>query len=313
MLEIGADFCYNKNASPAPFIFSEGRKENVLGLSFDDYKDELDLTPYPRPEPLKDENEKTTILDTLLKFVLRERGMIAAFSATYEKKRELFRGYMNEREALPVPQEILSLQDRLFWTETLERGIVDVGALARYPLGISLFEGDITRLNADGIVNAANRTLLGCFLAGHNCIDNVIHSRAGMQLRADCAKIIALQRQEEETGDAKITRAYNLPSKYVLHTVGPMVGRKVTSAESALLRSCYLSCLDLAESMKLNSLAFCCVSTGVFNFPGEEAAEIATGAVVSWKLKHPESLLNVIFNTFLKKDTEIYQNILKMI
>ncbi len=284
-----------------------------MGLSLEDYKSEIDLSPYPRPEPVQSEGEKMEILDALLKFLLRERGMIAAFSATYERKRELVRGYMNERDALPIPKEILSLQDRLFWTETLERGIVDVGALCEYKYGISLFEGDISRLNADGIVNAANRTLLGCFLPGHNCIDNVIHSRAGMQLRRDCAKIIALQGQEEETGDAKITRAYDLPSKYVIHTVGPMVGRKVTNVESALLRSCYLSCLDLAESMELKSLAFCCVSTGVFNFPNAEAAEIATGAVVNWKLKHPESQIKVIFNTFLKSDTEIYQNILKMI
>ena len=284
-----------------------------MGLSLEDYKSEIDLSPYPRPEPVQSEGEKMEILDALLKFLLRERGMIAAFSATYERKRELVRGYMNERDALPIPKAILSLQDRLFWTETLERGIVDVGALCEYKYGISLFEGDISRLNADGIVNAANRTLLGCFLPGHNCIDNVIHSRAGMQLRRDCAKIIALQGQEEETGDAKITRAYDLPSKYVIHTVGPMVGRKVTNVESALLRSCYLSCLDLAESMELKSLAFCCVSTGVFNFPNAEAAEIATGAVVNWKLKHPESQIKVIFNTFLKSDTEIYQNILKMI
>lgn len=284
-----------------------------MGLSFEEYRDQIELAPYPRPQTVENETEKTEIVNALLKFLLRERGMIAAFSATYRRKRELVRNYMNERAALPVPQEILNLQDRLFWTESLERGIVAPGPLEEYKYGISLWEGDITRLGTDGIVNAANRSLLGCFLPGHPCIDNVIHSFAGMQLRRDCARIIALQGQEEEVGDAKITRAYNLPSKYVLHTVGPMVGRKVTEHESAELRSCYLSCLNLAESMKLSSLAFCCVSTGVFNFPNAEAAEIATGAVVNWKLRHPESNMKVVFNTFLKADTEIYQNILKML
>lgn len=284
-----------------------------MGLSLEDYRDRIELTPYPRPQPVESETEKEEIVGALLKFLLRERGMIAAFSATYARKRELVRNYMNERAPLPIPQEILAMQDRLFYTESLERGVVDPAELPEIKYGISLWEGDIIRLGTDAIVNAANRALLGCFLPGHNCIDNVIHSFAGMQLRRDCAKIIALQGQEEETGDAKITRAYNLPSKYVLHTVGPMVGRKVTSLESAQLRSCYLSCLDLAESMGLSSVAFCCVSTGVFNFPSAEAAEIATGAVVNWKLRRPENKMKIVFNTFLPTDTEIYKNILKML
>lgn len=284
-----------------------------MGLSFQDYQGEFDWTLYPRPEPVKSGREKEEIADALLKFLLRERGMIAAFSATYERKRELIRNYMNERPARPVPKEILALQDRLFYTETLERGIIAAETLPEIKYGISLFEGDIIRLRADAIVNAANRTLLGCFLPGHSCIDNVIHSFAGMQLREDCARLIALQGREEEPGDAKVTRAYNLPSAYVFHTVGPMVKSKVTPAESACLRSCYLSCLDLAESMNLSSIAFCCISTGVFNFPSAEAAEIATGAVVNWKLRRPESKLKIIFDTFLPSDTEIYRNILKML
>ena len=201
------------------------------------------------------------------------------------------------------------MQDRLFWTETLERGIVlpqDIPAQD----GISLWQGDITRLGTDGIVNAANKGLLGCFLPNHNCIDNVIHSAAGMQLRDDCAKLIAAQGHEEECGDCKVTRAYNLPSKYVLHTVGPMVRREVTEEDRAMLRSCYTSCLEAAQELEMRSLAFCCISTGVFSFPQEEAAEIAAGAVMRWKMRHPESRLHIIFNTFLDRDTEIYQNIL---
>ncbi len=283
-----------------------------MGLSFEQTKKVIDLSPYPRPALLAAE-EKGEACDALLKFLLKEQGLIAAFNATYGKKRELVRGYMNRRAAVPVPAEILALQDRLFWTETVERGIVSAADIPEIKYGISLWQGDIARIDADGIVNAANKSLLGCFLPGHNCIDNVIHSFAGMQLRDDCAKLIAAQRQEEDCGEAKITRAYNLPSKYVLHTVGPMVGRGLEEEDRAQLRSCYTSCLNLAEEAGLKSIAFCCISTGVFNFPRAAAAEIATGAVVNWKMRNPESKLKVIFNTFLPEDTEIYSNILKFI
>ncbi len=284
-----------------------------MGLSLEEYKDLVDLTPFPRPEPFRSMEEKTEACETLLKFLLRERGMIAAFSATYERKRSLVRGYMNERLSLPIPQDILDIQDRLFWTESIERGIVDVSKFSEIKYGISLWEGDITRLNADGIVNAANSRMLGCFLPEHRCIDNAIHSFAGMQLRRDCARIMAQQGVPEEAGDAKITRAYNLPSKYVLHTVGPMIGREPTREQRGELRSCYISCLNLAAEMNLRSIAFCCVGTGVFNFPHAAAAEIAVGAAVNWKLHHAESDLRILFNTFLEEDTEIYENILKFI
>ena len=283
-----------------------------MGLSFEQTKKVIDLSPYPRPALLAAE-EKGEACDALLKFLLKEQGLIAAFNATYGKKRELVRGYMNRRAAVPVPAEILALQDRLFWTETVERGIVSAADIPEIKYGISLWQGDIARIDADGIVNAANKSLLGCFLPGHNCIDNVIHSFAGMQLRDDCAKLIAAQRQEEDCGEAKITRAYNLPSKYVLHTVGPMVGRGLEEEDRAQLRSCYTSCLNLAEEAGLKSIAFCCISTGVFNFPHAAAAEIATGAVVNWKMRNPESKLKVIFNTFQPEDTQIYADILKFI
>lgn len=284
-----------------------------MGLSLDEYKKLIDLSPYPRPEPFLSLEEKTEACDALLRFLLRERGMIAAFSATYDRKRALVRNYMNERPAHPIPQEILDLQDRLFWTETLERGIVDAAALPETKYDISLWQGDITHLNADAIVNAANGRLLGCFLPGHNCIDNVIHSFAGMQLRSDCARIMAQQNYQEEVGDAKVTRAYNLPSKYVLHTVGPMVGREVTREQRGELRSCYISCLNLACELNLSSVAFCCISTGVFNFPHEEAAEIAVGAVMNWKLHKRDSNMKIIFNTFTDRDTEIYRQILYLV
>lgn len=266
---------------------------------------------YPRPPLLKTEEEKAEACEKLLRFLLRERGMIAAFSAGYERKRTLVREYMNRRAPLPVPQEILDVQDALFWTESVERGIVSVQELPEALDGISLWQGDICRLDADGIVNAANKSLLGCFLAGHNCIDNVIHSYAGMQLRGACAKIISEQEgHEEECGNAKITLAYNLPSKRVLHTVGPMVGRELTGEDCACLRSCYVSCLNVAAEHGLHSVAFCCIGTGVFNFPRGKAAEIATGAVVNWKMRHPDVKMKVIFNTFLPEDIRIYREIL---
>lgn len=281
-----------------------------MGLSYAETARVVSLDPYPRPALLSEE-EKNAACDTLLRFLLREQGLIAAFSAPYDKKRALIRSYMNRRPAHPVPPEILACQDALFWTESVQRGIVLPEDIPTGPLGVGLWEGDITRLATDCIVNAAKKSLLGCFLPEHNCIDNVIHSHAGMQLRDDCAKIVAAQRAEEECGEAKITRAYNLPSVYVLHTVGPMVGREVTDEDRAQLRSSYISCLDLAAEAGLSSVAFCCISTGVFNFPHAEAAEIATGTVVNWKMRHPDEVPKVIFNTYLKEDTEIYRNILK--
>ncbi len=270
----------------------------------------IDLTPYPRPAlPTQEEQEEDC--NALLKYLLKEQGLIAAFNSSYQKKRDTIRRLMNRRMPHPIPQEILKTQDRLFWAESVERGIVDGGTLPFGQYGIGLWQGDISRLKSDAIVNAANSSLLGCFLPGHNCIDNVIHSYAGMQLRDDCAKLMAFEDREEEAGGAKITRAYNLPSAYVLHTVGPMIAGKPTREDRGALRSCYISCLNLAEEMGLRSIAFCCISTGVFNFPREAAAEIATGAVLNWKMR-TGSDIKVIFNTFLPSDTEIYSNILKI-
>lgn len=278
-------------------------------MTFQETKNIIDLTPYPRPARLA-EAEKETCCNELLKYLLKEQGLIAAFNAPYERRRDTIRRIMNRRMPLPIPQEILTIQDSLFWTESEERGIMTEKDLPFGEYGFGVWQGDITRLGVDGIVNAANSALLGCFLAGHNCIDNVIHSFAGMQLRDDCAKLMAFQDKEEECGGAKITRAYNLPSKYVLHTVGPMIAGEPSREDRGALRSCYISCLNLAEEAGLQSIAFCCISTGVFNFPREAAAEIATGAVLNWKMR-TRSKMKVLFNTFLPSDTELYTNILK--
>ena len=247
-------------------------------LSFEEYKNIIDLSCPPRMAQIISEEEKSAICDELLAFLLEERNRIAAFSYPYSVKRELIWGYLNERPPAPVSDRFLELQDRLFLSESEERGVVDADAFS-YDGGIALWQGDITRLKIDAIVNAANSSLLGCFIPHHKCIDNVIHSREGVQVRLDCSKIMGAQGEPEPAGCAKVTRAYNLPSKYILHTVGPMVGLGVTEEDGRVLRNCYLSCLNLAEQLGLAGIAFCCVSTGVFGYPNDEAAAIAVGAV----------------------------------
>ncbi len=278
-------------------------------LTLNEYKNLIDLRYTPRPYEVIGEEEKSAICDEMLGVLLEERNEIAAFSYPYKVKRELIWGYLNQRLPNPVSARFLEIQDRLFRSETAENGIVNVSAL-HFEDNIALWQGDITRLAADAIVNAANNALLGCFIPHHKCIDNVIHSRAGVQVRLDCSRIMGAQGEPEPAGCAKITLAYNLPSKYILHTVGPMVGLHVTEEDGRVLRNCYISCLNLARTMKLKTIAFCCVSTGVFGFPGDEAAAIAVGAVKNWLLETGYDM-RVVFDVFLDKDREIYRDILK--
>lgn len=175
--------------------------------------------------------------------------------------------------------------------------------------GIYLWQGDITTLAADGIVNAANSQMLGCFVPCHGCIDNAIHTYAGVQLRQECASIMAGQKAEQ-TGSAKITKAYNLPCHYVLHTVGPIIYGVVTETDRKLLADCYRSCLDLAAAYGLHSVAFCCISTGEFHFPNRLAAEIAVMTVEEWQKENPDQM-EVIFNVFKDNDYKIYRQLLR--
>lgn len=278
-------------------------------LTLEQYKEIVDLRFRPRKREILSEEEKSAICDEMLGILLEERNEIAAFSYPYKVKRDLIWGFLNQRLPNPVSPRFLEIQDRLFSSETEERGVVDADEFA-YDDGIALWQGDITRLKADAVVNAANNSLLGCFIPHHKCIDNVIHSRAGVQVRLDCSKIMGAQGESEPSGCAKITLAYNLPSKYIIHTVGPMVSIQVTEDNERVLRNCYLSCLNLAREMELKSIAFCCISTGIFGFPGEDAAAIAVGAVKNWLLEtgYP---IRVVFNVFLDKDLEIYRDVLK--
>ena len=201
------------------------------------------------------------------------------------------------------------MQDAYLQERLAERGVTEPENLTPVQPGIYLWQGDITTLAADAIVNAANSRMLGCFVPCHGCIDNAIHTYAGTQLRMECARIMAGQRKEEATGKAKITKAYNLPCRYVLHTVGPIIYGTVTKTDCELLAGCYRSCLELAASYGLQSVAFCCISTGEFHFPNELAAEIAIQTVRTWQQQNSYRI-EVIFNVFKDSDYEIYKRLL---
>lgn len=175
--------------------------------------------------------------------------------------------------------------------------------------GIAVWQGDITRLKADAIVDADNDRLLGCFVPCHGCIDNAIHSASGLQLRDECHQLMNAQGRPEPTGQAKLTGGYNLPAKYILHTVGPIIHGRVTPQDRELLASCYRSCLNLASEHELQSVAFCCISTGEFHFPNQEAARIAVQTVREF-LQAPTTVRKVVFNVFKDLDADIYRNLL---
>lgn len=239
-------------------------------------------------------------------------GEVAALPEDEVVRRRLLRALMNIRPAeLPLDPEFLAVQDAFLSAQRETKGVVDAAALPEVPghPGISLWQGDITRLKADAIVNAASRTLLGCFHPCHGCIDNAIHSAAGLQLRAACHQLMAAQGHDEPAGQAKITPGYNLPAQYILHTVGPIIQGAVTGGDRETLASCYRSCLALAAEHGLNSVAFCCISTGEFRFPNGEAAAIAVETVTRF-LRTPSSVQKVIFNVFQDKDLQIYQALL---
>lgn len=226
-----------------------------------------------------------------------------------EEKRQLLRALMNVRPPRPASDEFLRVQDEYLKERLAERGVTHIKDLTPVEPGLYLQKGDITTLAADAVVNAANSRLLGCFAPCHGCIDNAIHTYAGVQLRLECARIMAAQKTEEPVGRAKITRAYNLPCRHVLHTVGPVVYGGVTQKNRAELAACYRSCLELAAADGLGSAAFCCISTGEFHFPNQEAAEIAVETVLAWQREHPGAV-QVIFNVFKETDYDIYRKIL---
>lgn len=225
-----------------------------------------------------------------------------------EQKR-LLRSLFNVRMPGSISEEFLRVQDEYLQEEIRQKGITDLTELTPLHHGIFLWQGDITTLRCDAIVNAANSGMTGCYQPCHNCIDNCIHTYAGIRLRNYCAGIMAQQGFEEPTGQAKITPAFNLPCKYILHTVGPIVNGNLTADHEKLLASCYSSCLALADENGVKSIAFCCISTGLFGFPQQQAAEIAIQTVKTYKNK-TNSNIKVVFNVFKDEDYTIYRELL---
>ncbi len=247
----------------------------------------------------------------LIKELLSEQLKYAdmEISKNEQEQKYLLRSLFNIRMPKPINEDFLKIQDAYLKDETQKKGITDFADLKPIKRGMYLWRGDITTLRCDAIVNAANSQMLGCFCPNHGCIDNAIHTFAGVQLRRACAELMKQQGHEEEIGKAKITPAYNLPCKYVLHTVGPIITGRLREKDRQLLAYCYRSCLELAEQNGLKSIAFCCISTGEFHFPNDKAAEIAIQTVKEYRAQ-TNSQIEVIFNVFKESDYEIYRELL---
>lgn len=256
--------------------------------------------------------ERILKLNTMLLAEMPEyREQAESFPQDSTSQRRLLRSLMNVRPPMPLDPAFLEAQDALLSEEREAKGVVeadDLPVTAANP-NIALWQGDITRLRADAIVDADNSALLGCFCHCHGCIDNAIHSAAGLQLRDECNAVMTVQGHPEPAGQAKLTKGYNLPARYVLHTVGPIVQGRVTHRDRRELASCYHSCLELAAEHGLESVAFCCISTGEFHFPNQEAAEITVKTVTDF-LRQDTSIKKVIFNVFKDIDETIYRRIL---
>ena len=254
-----------------------------------------------------------TRLDQLIQYLLDEAPQYSEMRipSDLQGKRDLFRALRNVRMPSPVSEDFLCLQDEELQVQLQEKGVVTVDDIITDDRFV-LWQGDITRLRVDAIVNAANSQMLGCFHPLHKCIDNAIHSAAGVQLREECHQLMLQQGHPEETGSAKITKAYNLPCKYVIHTVGPIIPNGIpTEYQKEQLASCYRSIMACADENGLESVAFCCISTGEFRFPNELAAEIAVKTVSDYLSTHPNtSLKHIVFNVFKDVDREIYQRLL---
>ena len=250
----------------------------------------------------------------LIEYLLKEEIRFRGQKIPKDKKGQenLLRSLMNVRLPKPISEEFIRIQDEYLMERNKERGVTDVADLMPVASDSRLYiwQGDITTLRCDAIVNACNSQMLGCFSPMHACIDNFIHTYAGVELRLEMNEIMTKQGHEEETGKAKITSGYNLSAKYILHTVGPIIQWGVTKEDEELLASCYRECLKLAADTGVESVAFCCLSTGVFRFPQLRAAEIAIATVKAF-LDNDGRIKKVVFNVFKDEDLKIYRNILE--
>lgn len=251
-------------------------------------------------------------LDYLIKFLLGEDKQYIGYRIPkdIESRKKILRSLMNIRQPKKISRDFLKIQDLYLQEELHKEKITSIADLSCINPQLYLWKGDITKLEVDAIVNAGNHTLLGCFIPCHGCIDNAIHSYAGIQLRLECQRIMEKQGMPESTGKAKITKGYNLPAKYVLHTVGPVIHDNLNEKDCDLLASCYRSCLQLSDTYHLKSIAFCCISTGEFHFPNDIAGKIAVNTVRKY-LSETNSEIEVVFNVFKEKDYEIYKQLLE--
>jgi O-acetyl-ADP-ribose deacetylase (regulator of RNase III) len=286
-------------------------------LEIADYRHLIQLDhPFISPPPARDADEVLALVERLLASPrLTARGL----SNMPWSSREQLYARLISANPLTLSTTELEQTDMLLAYEQGQRPRASLASIAwrwrhnEFAGTVGLWRGDITTLEVDAIVNAANSQMLGCFQPFHRCIDNVIHAAAGPRLRDDCARIMLVQKEPEETGLAKITRAYHLPARFVLHTVGPIYHRSEHHEQyAALLAQCYRHSLTTAAAIpSIQSLAFCCISTGVFAFPNVAAAAIAIETVTSWFKQHPACLIQVIFNVFLEQDWRIYQHALE--
>ena len=289
-------------------------------LDFALYRDLIHLaTPFSCLAPELTPEGYAPLIDALLQQTTHLDGS-AHTRSTHLGPRDLLYTRLISRAPFSLSEDVLEQIDRLLAYELSQKPVTSIADIKNKDIiniyqhahsltHIALWQGDIATLRTDAIVNAANNQLLGCFQPFHRCIDNVIHASAGPRLRDDCARIIDTQQALEETGCAKITRGYHLPSRYVLHTVGPIYNSSVGHDFNAdLLAKSYKSCMETAAQLPaIQSIAFCCISTGVFGFPNEAAAQVALHAVSRWLQSHPERFTDIIFNVFLDKDVAIYQ------
>lgn len=287
-------------------VVPESFGERAIGIGGDMAKPITDI----RGAGIMTQDERR---EYLIQYLLKEKIPFGRQNIPTDKQGQenLLRSLMNVRPPRPISNDFLKIQDEYLTERNIERGITDVDTLApvKSDSRLYIWQGNITTLKCDAIVNACNSQMLGCFSPMHACIDNFIHTYAGMELRLKMHEIMAKQGHEEETGKAKITSGYNLPTKYILHTVGPIIQWKVTKEDEDLLASCYTECLKLAADTGVESIAFCCLSTGVFRFPQQRAAEIATNTVKQY-LNKDSRIKKVIFNVFKDEDLKIYSGLL---
>lgn len=258
-------------------------------------------------ENMEQRERRIFLIEKLIEEHQEYRGLEIPAQASEQKA--LLRALFNIRQPGGIDLEFLRVQDEYLKEETAVKGITDISELTPIVPDIYLWQGDITTIRCDAIVNAANSGMTGCYAPCHGCIDNCIHTFAGIQLRNYCYEMMEKQGHAEPTGQAKITPGFNLPCKYILHTVGPIIMDHVTQKDEELLASCYLSCLKVAESNHVRHIAFCCISTGEFHFPNRGAAEIAVHTVQAYK-KSTNSDIKVIFNVWKDIDRKIYRDIL---